>query len=110
MSQKPYIAHFFYPGIIGSTSPDFYIFDPIISEPASPNPRANKTPILIIAFSIIIVSKFSPSSLTNYYSLADIGFLAILFTLSNNLSIGRRAKSLASLEKYKAPHVNTIQT
>lgn len=35
------------------------------------------------------------SDYTNFYSLAEIGFFAILFTFSINLSIGLKAKSLA---------------
>ena len=90
------MAHFFLPGIIGSTSPPLAILDPMISDPASPNPRANKKPIFTIAFSIITVSYYSPSSpsplsLTNFCSLAEIGFLAIAFTFSIILSIGPRA-------------------
>lgn len=39
-----------------------------------------------------------------------MGFFAILFTFSINLSIGLKARSLASFEKVKAPQVNTIHT
>ena len=52
ISQNPKIRHFFYPGIIGSISPDLTIFLQIISDPASPYPSASKVPILIIVFSI----------------------------------------------------------
>lgn len=73
------MAHFFLPGIIGSTSPPLDMLEPIISDPASPNPKASRDPIFTIAFSIITVSYYSESSpsLTNFYSLAEIGFLAI---------------------------------
>jgi len=50
------MATLFLPGIIGFTSPKVFILLPIISDPASPKPKANKVPILIIAFSIIVVS------------------------------------------------------
>lgn len=46
---------------MGSTSPEDAIFVPIIAEPASPNPNANNAPILIIAFSIYVVSFYVPS-------------------------------------------------
>jgi len=56
ISQKPNIAYFFFPGNIGSISPPLATFNAIISDPASPNPKARSAPILIIAFSIWIVS------------------------------------------------------
>jgi hypothetical protein len=100
------------PGIIGSTSPFLAILEPIISDPASPNPKAKRDPIFIMAFSIITVSYWSspPSSLISSYSLAEIGFLAILFTLLIILSMGPKARSLASFVKARAPKVRTIQT
>jgi hypothetical protein len=56
ISQNPKIAHCLCPGNIGSKSPYFAIFLPIIEEPASPNPKANNIPILVMAFSIISTS------------------------------------------------------
>ena len=53
---NPKIAIIFYPGTIGSTYPSLLIFLAIISDPASPNPSANKAPILIIVDSKILVS------------------------------------------------------
>lgn len=41
------MARHFFPGSIGSTSPPVLIFEAIISDPASPNPTANKAPILV---------------------------------------------------------------
>jgi hypothetical protein len=54
-----------------------------------------------MAFSIITVSYWSspPSSLISSYSLAEIGFLAILFTLLIILSMGPKARSLAEKKK-----------
>ena len=100
------MAHFFLPSVIGFTSPYLIILLPIISLPASPKPIESKNPIFIIAFSIIFVSKFSSS---NYYSLAHFGFFAILLTLSIILSIGLKARSLASLLKIIAPNVRQKQ-
>lgn len=71
ISQNPKMQHFFLPGSIGSTSPLFDILDAIISLPASPNPKANNVPILIIAFSMRIASYLPESySLTNFSSVA----------------------------------------
>ena len=59
MSQKPNIAFLRTPGIIGLTSPLYAILSATISDPASPKPSASNAPILIIAFSISIVSYYS---------------------------------------------------
>lgn len=67
MSQKPNIAHFFLPSIIGFISPSSIIFVPIISAPALPNTVDSKAPILIIALLITVVSN---SVLELNYSLA----------------------------------------
>jgi hypothetical protein len=56
MSQKPNIACTFYPDNSGSTSPPAPILEPIILDPASPNPSARRCPILMMAFSMISVS------------------------------------------------------
>jgi len=56
ISQKPMIAHFFFPGNIGSIFPNFLIEVAIISLPATPKLRASKTPILFKVSSISIIS------------------------------------------------------
>jgi hypothetical protein len=61
ISQNPKIAIILFPGNIGSTSPPLLIFYAMISAPASPNPSANKAPVLIISFSRIVVSNFYSS-------------------------------------------------
>jgi hypothetical protein len=63
MSQKPKIATTLTPGIIGSTSPVFFILSAIIFAPASPNPSARRAPIFTIVYSKITVS-YGPSSLS----------------------------------------------
>mmetsp|Transcript_71030 Transcript_71030/g.205662 ORF Transcript_71030/g.205662 Transcript_71030/m.205662 type:complete len:219 (-) Transcript_71030:1408-2064(-) len=58
MSQKPKIASTRRPGIMAfkaELSPPF-MFCPMISAPASPNPSASKEPILMIVFSRMTVS------------------------------------------------------
>jgi hypothetical protein len=87
---------------MGSTSPLFAMFEAIISEPASPKPRASSEPIFIIAFSITIVSSWSTSSycFASFSSLAIKGFLAIWLTLSIMRSRGASASSFANLKKY----------
>jgi hypothetical protein len=42
ISQNPKIAPIFYPAIIGFRSPPDPIFEAIILDPASPNPRAKR--------------------------------------------------------------------
>lgn len=74
------MAHFFCPGSMGSTSPDLAMLDAMISDPASPKPSASSYPILIMAFSMSIVSRLSPYACLNYCSTATSGFLAILLT------------------------------
>jgi hypothetical protein len=98
------------PGKIAFTSPYLFILLAIISEPASPKPKASRVPILIMAFSIIIVSYYYSPSFTSSYSLEDNGLFAIYITLSLILSIGPRAKSLASLANKRAPTVSTMHT
>ena len=56
MSQKPKIYIYFIPGSIGLTSSPFSIFFAIISEPASPKPRAKRAPILLRVYSSTTVS------------------------------------------------------
>jgi hypothetical protein len=56
MSQNPKIAYTLCPATIGLISPPLLILEAIIFDPASPNPRASKCPILTIAFSSIAVS------------------------------------------------------
>lgn len=56
ISQNPNIAVHLCPAIIGFKSPPALIFEAMILDPASPNPRANKWPILTIAFSKKAVS------------------------------------------------------
>ena len=56
MSQNPKIPTILFPGIIGSTSPEWAIFFAIIYEPASPKPSASNAPIFIIVCSRITVS------------------------------------------------------
>lgn len=125
MSQNPNIAIVLLPGNIGLTSPPAAILAAMIPLPASPNPKANSPPILIIVFSKILVSNdyysilfFSNYSLAllslpawsfmiwsfkkaSYSSIwaASRGLLAIFFTFSNMISIGLTTKSLVSLEK-----------
>lgn len=90
------------------------MFDAIIFDPASPNPKASKWPILTIAFSKIAVSYYAscPAFLPFFYWVAIVdkipadstsseaaakGFFAINFTFSNILSIGPSTNVLASL-------------
>lgn len=54
--QKPKMAWVLNPGIIGSMSPDVFMFCPMIPAPASPKPRAKRDPIFTIAFSSVWVS------------------------------------------------------
>lgn len=104
------MAHFFFPGSIGSTSPLFAILLLIISDPASPKPSARSVPIFMIAFSINNVSSYSsPSYFSKANSFAFSGSYAILFTLSIILSIGCKANSLASFENKSAPTISTTQ-
>ena len=98
-----------FPGNIGSTSPEEAILVPIIADPASPNPSANKAPILMIAFSIYVVSFYTPM-VSIYISLAIYGFFAIKFTFVIILSMGANATLLASFEKAKAPKSKTALT
>lgn len=57
ISQNPNILTYLRPGNIGSISPsEFYIFLAITLEPASPNPKAKRAPILEIVFSRITIS------------------------------------------------------
>ena len=113
MLQKPNMAHFLFPGIIGSTSPPLAMFYAMISDPASPKPRANNTPILMMAFSTTYASFSCPSaSLTSlsFSPLALIGLRAILLTFSIIASTGSKISRFASLLKYKAPRVSTKHT
>ena len=95
---------------MGSTSPPFAILLPMISAPASPKPNANSIPIFMIAFSIFTVSLAFEVSFVSFNSTAVLGFFAILFTVSIILSIGRRARSLASFENIIEPNDSTMQT
>lgn len=111
MSQNPNIAHCFLPGNIGLRSPYWAMFLAMISLPASPKPRANSTPILVMAFSINKVSLvFLPWVSWISYSFEERGLAAIWFTFLIILSIGLKAKSFISLLKYILPHVSTIDT
>ena len=91
--------------------PDFAMFEAIISEPASPNPSANKVPIFMMAFSITTVSYSSFPSADYVISISfdSIGFRAILFTNRIIFSIGYSANVVASEVNMTAPKVNTIQ-
>jgi hypothetical protein len=137
ISQNPKIATTFVPGIIGSTSPVFFMLSAIILAPASPKPKASNAPIFTMVYSRMTVS-YGPSSLSylflqNFFqqfvflfassSLASIasasfsssyaaykGLLAILLTFRIIASIGAITKSLASFEKNKAPAARTKQT
>ena len=115
----------FFPGIIGFTPPLLFIFLAIISDPASPKPKAKRAPIFIIVYSKIAVSYyfafffcnnylwfnffFNSSSATVSSSAilaASKGLSAIRFTLLNILSIGVVTNSFESLIKSIADTVN----
>lgn len=53
MSQNPNIATILFPGINGSTSPEWPMLSEMILTPASPKPRANKAPTFTIVYSSI---------------------------------------------------------
>lgn len=129
ISQNPNIAIIFFPAIIGSTSPPYYMFEAIISDPASPNPKARRAPILIMSFSNITVSypaysfflfissllpflRSSSKAKASYSSIyaASRGFWAILLTFFIIFSIGFNTSSSTSLENKIAPELNTIET
>jgi len=79
MSQNPNIACTFSPACKGSTSPPAPILAPIILEPASPNPRASRCPILIIAFSMISVSYCYSSTGACTLSISSLSFSLLFF-------------------------------
>lgn len=106
------------------------MFSAIIYEPASPNPRASKAPILIIVCSRMTVS-YGPSFLPFFFFpffffccfacskarassssawAASRGFLAILFTFYIIASIGAMTSSLESRLNSKAPAARMKQT
>jgi len=45
MKQKPKIANVMFPETIGFKSPPEDMFEAMMAEPASPNPRVSKAPI-----------------------------------------------------------------
>jgi len=89
ISQNPYIPRIFFPGIKGSTSPPFFILLAIISEPASPKPKANKAPSLTIKFSRIAVSSLESSLF--YFIIFSIALLPTLSSSCNFLNFSFQA-------------------
>lgn len=140
ISQKPNIKTCFTPGSIGLTSSPYSMFLAIISDPASPNPRARRAPILLRVDSSIVVSigsslssvffifLTSSSALLYDYSYALCsasssnsnfsssswaafnGSIVIACTLVIIFSIGVITKSVVSFEKSIAPAPRTKQT
>ena len=94
--------------------PAFVTFDTIISVPASPNPRAKRVPVFVMAFSIIYVSNsFSGFLVLGSLKLANLalrGSYAILLTFAITRSIGFKASSLASELNESAAIVIVMQT
>jgi hypothetical protein len=135
ISQNPKIATTFVPGIIGSTSPVFFMLSAIILAPASPKPKASNAPIFTMVYSRMTVS-YGPSSLSylflqNFFqqfvflfassSLASIasasfsssyaaykGLLAILLTFRIIASIGAITKQTKNVLHMLRPAVNLV--
>ena len=100
MSQKPKIYIYFIPGSIGLTSSPFSIFFAIISEPASPKPRAKRAPILLRVYSSTTVSigaSFSfSSSFPIFITLDESAFSWASAKASCSASSSRRSFSSSS--------------
>mmetsp|Transcript_3670 Transcript_3670/g.4919 ORF Transcript_3670/g.4919 Transcript_3670/m.4919 type:complete len:215 (-) Transcript_3670:1943-2587(-) len=108
ISQNPKMAHIFFPGTMGFSSPPFLRFSAMISAPASPKPTAMREQILEKAFSRILVSNCwsSPSSLNScFWS----GFSAMSRTFLIMRSMGIITRLFASLLKSIAPRPRIIQ-
>lgn len=127
ISQKPNMAKVLCPAIIGFKSPPLLIFDAIIFDPASPNPKASRCPILTIAFSRAAVSYCAFSSglpffpfnyciiestpaLSTSSDAAARGSLEISLTFSNMRSMGFSTSLFASSEKNIDAIVSTMHT
>jgi len=82
MSQKPNIAITFCPGNIGLMCLPSLIFDVIILDPASPNPRASSLPILVKVFSSAVVSRFNCFSFASLFYLSSSSSAIYIFSSS----------------------------
>ncbi len=128
MSQKPKMQITFFPGNIGLISTPSLMFFEMISEPASPNPKANSPPILDKVCSKILVSitsiflksfyvfyiAFSCSSIANYSVSSSCaafkGFSVILLTFLIIDSIGEIKSSFVIFVRVRDPDINVKHT
>ena len=128
MSQKPKMHITFFPGNIGFISTPSLMFFEMISEPASPKPKASSPPILDNVFSKILVSitsfffyllfgssiVFSCSSSANYSVSSSCaafkGFSVILFTFFIIASIGDINNSFVIFVRVRDPDIKVTHT